>query len=206
MIGVSGSPERAGGPAPRPRIRTAGPADAAALMRLKQQLDEETSFMLLEPGERDPSVPALAAHLEDVAASANSVVLVAEAGRELAGYLELIGGKARRNRATTHLVIGVLARARGRGVGSGLLAGARRWAAGHGLHRVELTVMAHNTRAIALYERMGFVTEGRARECLLVDGRFVDELQMAMVLPGPPGDGAAAPPDSPAGTATGPQG
>ena len=182
---MSRSPEHAGGPARQARIRVAGPGDAAALMRLKQQLDEETSFMLLEPGERDPSVQKLAAHLEDAAGSANSVVLVAEDGGELAGYVELIGGKARRNRTTTHLVIGVLARASGRGVGSGLLREAQRWAAGHGLHRIEFTVMAHNTRAIALYERMGFVTEGRSRECLLVDGRFVDELRMAMLLPGP---------------------
>ncbi len=27
--------------------------DAAALLELKQRLDQETSFMLLEPGERD---------------------------------------------------------------------------------------------------------------------------------------------------------
>jgi RimJ/RimL family protein N-acetyltransferase len=156
-------------------------------MRLKQQLDEETSFMLFEPGERDPSVPKLAAHLEKVAGSGNSMVLLAETGGELTGYLELIGGKARRNRSTTHVVIGVLARASGRGVGSGLLREAVRWSAEQGLHRVELTVMAHNARAVALYERMGFVVEGRARECLHIDGQFVDELQMAMLLPGPQG-------------------
>jgi RimJ/RimL family protein N-acetyltransferase len=195
MIGMTGSSEHADGPAreaapqaaSQTRIRTAGPADAAALMRLKQQLDEETSFMLLEPGERDPSVPKLAAHLEDMAGSGNSTVLLAETGGELTGYLELTGGKARRNRATTHAVIGVLGGASGRGVGSGLLREAVRWSTARGLHRVELTVMAHNTRAIALYERMGFVTEGRARECLQIDGRFVDELQMAMLLPGGPG-------------------
>ena len=142
--------------------------------------------MLLEPGERDPSVPKLAAHLADVAGSANSVLLLAEAGGQLAGYLELMGGKARRNRFTTHVVIGVLAGAGGRGVGSALLREALRWAAARGLHRVELTVMAHNTRAIALYERMGFVREGRSRECLMIDGRFRDELYMSLLLPRPP--------------------
>lgn len=49
----------------------------------------------------------------------------------------------------------------GRGVGTGLLAEAKRWAAAHGVHRLELTVMAHNHRAIGLYERMGFSVEGR---------------------------------------------
>ena len=160
-------------------------------MRLKQQLDEETSFMLLEPGERDPSVEKLAAHLADVAGSANSVLLLAETGGEtggeLAGYLELVGGRAHRNRFSTHVVIGVRARAGGRGVGSALLRAALRWAAARGLHRVELTVMAHNTRAIALYERVGFVLEGRSRECLMIDGRFRDELYMSLLLPEPQG-------------------
>ena len=46
-----------------------------------------------------------------------------------------------------------------------------------------LTVMAHNSRAIRLYERMGFAVEGRRSECLFVDGQFVDELTMAAILP-----------------------
>jgi RimJ/RimL family protein N-acetyltransferase len=164
------------------RLRIAGPDDAAALLRLKQQLDHETSFMLFEPGERDTSVPALARHLEDVARSGNSAVIVAELRDGLAGYLELAGGPCRRARATGYLVMGVLAAAGGRGIGTALLAEAKRWAAAHGLHRLELTVMAHNRRAFDLYSRMGFSVEGRRSECLLVDGRFVDELYMAAIL------------------------
>jgi RimJ/RimL family protein N-acetyltransferase len=164
------------------RMRPAGPGDAAALLALKQRLDRETSFMLLEPSERDADVPALARELEDTARSGNSVVIVAEAGSELAGYVELAGGGFRRSRATALVVIGVLAAASGRGIGGGLLAEAKRWAAGHGLHRLELTVMAHNRRAIELYQRAGFAIEGRRTECLLIDGDFVDELYMAIVL------------------------
>ena len=168
----------------RPVLRIAGPNDAAALMKLKQRLDEETSFMLLEPGERDTSTQTLARHLEDVSRSENSVVIVADQRGELAGYVELAGGKFRRNRSTTHVIIGVLAQASGKGVGTGLLEEAKRWAAARGLHRIELNVMAHNHRAIALYERAGFVHEGRRADCLLIDGEFLDELYMAMILPG----------------------
>jgi RimJ/RimL family protein N-acetyltransferase len=45
-------------------------------------------------------------------------------------------------------------------------------------------VMAHNHRAIALYECAGFVREGRRVACLLIDGKFLDELYMAMILSG----------------------
>jgi RimJ/RimL family protein N-acetyltransferase len=168
----------------RPVLRIAGPDDAVALMKLKQRLDEETSFMLLEPDERDTSTQTLARHLEEVSRSENSVVIVAGQHGELAGYVELVGGTFRRNRSTTHVIIGVLAEASGKGVGTRLLEEAKRWAAARGLHRIELNVMAHNHRAIALYERMGFVHEGRRVDCLLIDATFLDELYMAMILPG----------------------
>jgi RimJ/RimL family protein N-acetyltransferase len=174
------------GPYPGPpdaRIRAARPDDAAALLRLKRRLDQETSFMLLEAGERDASVPALARELGSAARSGNSVVIVAEIGGELAGYVELTGGTFHRSQATAYVVIGVLAAAGGKGVGRGLLEEAKRWAVAHGVHRLELTVMAHNHRAIGLYQRTGFSVEGRRAECLLIDGQFIDELYMAMVLP-----------------------
>jgi RimJ/RimL family protein N-acetyltransferase len=164
------------------RLRTAGPGDAAALLRLKQRLDQETSFMLLEAGERDTSVATLASHLQDVARSGNSAVILAEIPDGLAGYLELTGGPFHRIRATGYLVMGVLAAAGGQGIGTALLEEAKRWAAAHGLHRLELTVMAHNRRAFDLYSRLGFSVEGRRAECLLVDGQFIDEIYMAAIL------------------------
>ena len=165
------------------RIRIARPYDAAALLDLKRRLDEETTFMMYEPGERDSSVQDLARELAGVVRSPNSVILLAELGDQLAAYLELTGGSFRRSRATAYVVIGVRADAAGRGIGTGLLQHAKDWAAAHGLHRLELTVMAHNTRAIRLYERAGFSVEGRRSECLLIDGRFIDELTMAVILP-----------------------
>jgi RimJ/RimL family protein N-acetyltransferase len=69
---------------------------------------------------------------------------------------------------------------------TGLLRHAKAWATSRGLHRLELTVMARNARAIRLYERMGFTIEGRRAECLVVDGQFIDQLTMAVLLPAPP--------------------
>jgi RimJ/RimL family protein N-acetyltransferase len=44
------------------------------------------------------------------------------------------------------------------------------------LHRVQLTVFAYNTRAIRLYEKLGFRHEGVFREALLRDGQRYDVL------------------------------
>ena len=50
------------------------------------------------------------------------------------------------------------------------------------LHRVALTVFEFNSRAIRAYEKCGFVVEGRARQAILRDGRFWDEIHMSVLL------------------------
>jgi GNAT superfamily N-acetyltransferase len=50
---------------------------------------------------------------------------------------------------------------RGRGAGSALMETAIEWARGQGLHKLSLSVFAHNTAAIALYRKFFFVEEGR---------------------------------------------
>lgn len=42
------------------------------------------------------------------------------------------------------------------------------------LHRIELTVLESNPRAIHLYEKCGFTMEGTKRKALYKNGRFVD--------------------------------
>ncbi len=49
------------------------------------------------------------------------------------------------------------------------------------LHRVALTVFEFNTRAIRAYEKCGFVEEGRAREAILRDGQYWDEIHMSVL-------------------------
>lgn len=50
-----------------------------------------------------------------------------------------------------------------------------------GLHRIELTVMGFNARAIAAYRKAGFTEEGRAREAVFHDGHWYDEVSMAIL-------------------------
>lgn len=50
-----------------------------------------------------------------------------------------------------------------------------------GLHRVFLNVAALNERGLRCYRALGFVEEGRKREHLLVDGKWVDDLTMSVL-------------------------
>jgi RimJ/RimL family protein N-acetyltransferase len=51
------------------------------------------------------------------------------------------------------------------------------------LHRIALSVFEFNERAIRSYRRCGFVVEGRAREAIMRDGRWWDELTMSILEP-----------------------
>jgi RimJ/RimL family protein N-acetyltransferase len=163
-------------------IRRITEADAAALLHLQQTLDTETRFMLLEPNERTTTVVEVQAQIRHILASPNSMTFVAADEAQLIGYLGLYGGKYRRERSTSYLVIGIVQAYTGQGIGTRLFEAAETWARGAGVHRLELTVMAHNHAGIALYRKMGFTIEGTRREALLVDGEYVDELYMAKLL------------------------
>jgi ribosomal protein S18 acetylase RimI-like enzyme len=72
---------------------------------------------------------------------------------------------------------------RGRGVGSALLADAIEWARGRGLHKLSLGVFAHNTAAIELYRKFGFVEEGRRiKQYRRASGELWDAIEMGLLL------------------------
>jgi RimJ/RimL family protein N-acetyltransferase len=72
---------------------------------------------------------------------------------------------------------------RGCGVGRALVQAAISWARGRGLHKLCLEVFAHNTAAIALYRRSGFVEERRRiRQYRRANGELWDSIVMGLAL------------------------
>jgi RimJ/RimL family protein N-acetyltransferase len=50
-----------------------------------------------------------------------------------------------------------------------------------GLHRVDLRVLEYNRRAIACYEKCGFVREGLERDSALVAGEWQSDVRMSIL-------------------------
>jgi RimJ/RimL family protein N-acetyltransferase len=165
-------------------IRPIEERDAAGFVALNRALDQETKFMLFEPGERSATEDEQRGRISQLQASKTQVVLVAEVDDQIVGFIGATRGGARRNRHSASLVMGVLAAYAGRKIGTELLAELEAWARRSDIHRLELTVVEHNERARALYVKQGFEIEGRKRHSLRIDGRSVDEIAMAKILGG----------------------
>jgi RimJ/RimL family protein N-acetyltransferase len=156
--------------------------DAEAYLKLREQLDHETKFMLLEPGERQITVEQERERVKSLLATDNSIVFLAENDGEPIGFLWANGGMFRRNHHTVHIVIGIRATHTNQGVGTRLFQACEVWARERGQHRLELTVMTHNHLGIALYKKMGFQIEGTASDALRVEGAYVDLHYMSRLL------------------------
>jgi RimJ/RimL family protein N-acetyltransferase len=119
--------------------------------------------------------------IEQVAKDATQVLFAIRKVREP----QIIGFTVLRNLQLVHrsaelgIRIGVEAE-RGKGYGGRAVALALGYAWNSlNLHRVSLTVLAHNERAIASYKNAGFVTEGILRQAAFIDGKWADVAIMA---------------------------
>lgn len=108
-------------------------------------------------------------------------MMVALAGEEVVGWCDIRreAFASRAHRGT--LGMGLLPEWRGRGLGRRLIEATLAKARRSGFKRIELDVHADNRRAIALYEKAGFVREGIVRDATVIDGVFRDAILMAIV-------------------------
>jgi ribosomal protein S18 acetylase RimI-like enzyme len=101
---------------------------------------------------------------------------------EVVGWCDVLPKPRPVFRYTGVLGMGVIEQFRGRGIGSALMATTLEAAKQRGITRVELHVREHNQRAIALYEKFGFVREGLMRRDVFVDGVYENSLLMAVLF------------------------
>jgi hypothetical protein len=158
-------------------MRRARPTDGQPLARLFAAVRSEGRWLITSP--EAVSQPSEAYWISELIRAAEHLALVAEADGEVVGNVLV---SVDRGVATEH--IGVLSIViadgwRDVGIGSALVAGAQGWARERGLRKLSLGVFPDNTRAIAVYERCGFVREGLRRRQYRTGGRFRDEVLMA---------------------------
>lgn len=158
-------------------IRKARLDDAEKLMTMLVELDKQTPFTVYEPCERNYSPINLQAYISKLLKT-NSLLLLVEVDEKIVGYLVAERGIQLRTRHSANIIIGILNDYQGSGLGTELLSNLEPWSRTIGVTRLELSVMHINSRAIHLYEKLGFKHEGTNYNTLLINGEYVHTYRM----------------------------
>lgn len=188
-------------------VRPIESEDAAAYVELLSWLDNESRYPVVNILERSMSSADWQSAIEYLHAARERIILVAEVQadepapdspapdspalgpqpsrqRLLAGFLsttsDWFGGVHE-----LRIVIGLRERYTGQGIGTRLFTTLESWARATDVRRLHLTVETDNTRALALYHKMGFEVVGHMHNAVQIQGQWVDDYVMEKWLDAP---------------------
>ncbi|AMP03675.1 GNAT family N-acetyltransferase [Collimonas pratensis] len=167
-------------------IRPALEADAAILCAAERRIAETPGRLVSHPDELKET-----AYAEKIRALADiGCYLVAEKDGVIVGHAVLEPVASRLSLAHVYTLGSMVVHsgADGQGAGSALMRALLQWAQQQPhIERIELRVREQNTAARRLYEKFGFVLEGRFdKRIKLADGSYLTDLMMAWFAPLPP--------------------
>ena len=161
-------------------VRGAVPADEPALARIAHDAWTPDGSVLARPDRDGP-------FFRDPAGPEN--VLVAENSGEPVGSARLVPGPEVQPKcpaAVQHVQeiwsLSVVPEHQGRGAGTALLRAVRHEALARAARRITLRVLSTNPRARDLYLAHGYAVEGVLRGEFFLQGRYVDDVLMALDL------------------------
>ena len=129
-----------------------------------------------------PPVESTREFLRKIVAGAGVQFLAVTAEKSVIGWCDVIRNPIEGFHHVGRLGMGLLPGYRRRGLGRQLATKAIQAARAVGIERVELEVFATNEAAIELYRTLGFTTEGIKHKARKLDGRYVDNVLMALVV------------------------
>lgn len=167
----------------RVALRSPEPEDAAADLACMRQAAGETEFLLNTPEDVPEDAARHAAALEDVRDDPYQLLILCMDRDVVVGRLH--GAVRPRNKECHRFRLGLCVRRAywGQGLATAMLHVAARVARELGCTQAELEVMAHNRRAVRLYEREGYrIVSVHPNAIRFPDGRMADEYLMIKKL------------------------
>ena len=153
-------------------VREAEPRDANALVELANAVGSEPEGWLITTSNWRSAADERR-YLRSIRRYEHAAVLVAEDDGVVIGRLSIGRDPHPASAHVADLGLMVAQEHRRRGVG---------WARAVGVRKIELHVFPHNTGAIAMYERFGFVREGYRKAHYRRPDGYVDAILMAYEL------------------------
>ncbi len=166
-------------------IRRAVPDDAGALLAYLRKVGGESDNLTFGPEGPGLNEAEEREYLARTAASDNALVLVALHGDTIVGSLSFEGGRRARIRHTGELGISVSRSLTGQGIGRALLEMLIDWAERSAvIRKLNLRTRVDNVGAIRLYERLGWVVEGRVTRDQCIGDVYTDTVFMGRPVDG----------------------
>ncbi|SNZ18148.1 Protein N-acetyltransferase, RimJ/RimL family [Terribacillus aidingensis] len=161
-------------------IREATVHDATCLAQLRVLTDRETEYLDRDEGEGYLSPEDFKVLIKSDQQEPNNICLVACDNSGIIGYCRCEGNKLKRQQHQVIFGIAIRKDYWGNGIGKQMLHKVIDWAEDHQIHKINLSVLKVNKRAVALYETFGFQVEGCLKDDKrLRDGKLYDTLLMA---------------------------
>ena len=165
-------------------IREAEAEDAAELVTFLNCVSLETDFTSLDGDGILLTSEEMEVFLNKQASPDNQITLLAFLNDKIAGIVNITADQRKRVRHIGDLFIVIGKRYWNNGLGSLLIEEAIEWAQASGiLRRLQLTVQTRNQAAVHLYQKYGFVIEGRQeRGAYIEEGKFIDVYLMGKLI------------------------
>ena len=165
-------------------IREAEPGDAAELVTFLNRVSLETDFTSLDGDGILLTSEEMEIFLDKQASSDNQITLLAFLNDKIAGLVNITADQRKRVRHIGDLFIVIGKKYWNNGLGSLLLEEVVEWAQVSGiLRRLQLTVQTRNQAAVHLYQKHGFIIEGRQeRGAYIEEGNFIDVYLMGKLI------------------------
>ncbi len=162
-------------------LRTAKSKDASQIVKLMKCVIAEGPYTLAEPDEYSATVSSESRKISRFKKAPGKIYLVAEVGKDIAGFLSFDNWDTRRTAHTGLFSVFLKKKWRGKGIGKILVQGMIDWGKANPLNRkISLYVFSTNKGAIALYKKLGFKVEGKFLNDMIIDGKYVHSVAMCI--------------------------
>ena len=165
-------------------LRAPCAADAAPMVQYLKDTAAETDFIMRYPEEFTMTAEKEAAFFERLNASPFDMMIVCEVDGRLAGNCQINFGAKIKTRHRASVAIALTKEYWNLGIGTAMFEAMIAAARAHeGTRHIDLEFIQGNSRARALYEKMGFrIIAVKPQAICLKDGTLLDEYLMRLVL------------------------
>ena len=161
-------------------IRPAVPTDAAEIIDFLNMAAGESDNITFGPGDFGKNIEQEKSFLKSLQDSKNSIMVVGIVnGQGIISVSDISGGNRPRTEHCTSFGITVAKKLWRQGVGTAVLTYLIDWARNTQIIRkINLSVRTDNSGAIVLYKSFGFEQQGVMTREMLIDGIFIDTIEM----------------------------